>query len=258
MTAPALRVFEGQVRTYRHTWRGSLVTTFVNPVLFLGAMGLGLGTLVEQGGGPAGLQGASYLQFVATGLLAASAMQIAASDSSFPVMAGMKWHKTYHAALATPIRPRDLVVGHTTWTTTKLLIALTWFVVVMVAFGAATPLRGLLAVGPALLTGLAFGAPITAYAARLQNDYAIAALFRFGVVPLFLFSGTFFPVSQLPAWSQPIANASPLWHGVQLVRAVALGSPTAYHPAVHTGVLVTLVCSGLALAIRGFQRRLIT
>jgi lipooligosaccharide transport system permease protein len=258
MAASALRVLEGQVRTYRHTWRGSLVTTFVNPVLFLGAMGLGLGTLVERGGTPAELHGASYLQFVATGLLAASAMQIAASDSSFPVMAGMKWHKTYHAALATPIRPRDLVLGHVSWTTIKLLVALTWFAIVMAGFGAVTPVRALLAVGPALLTGLAFGAPITAFAARLQNDYAIAGLFRFGIVPLFLFSGTFFPVSQLPGWSQPLAVASPLWHGVQLVRAVGLGSPTAYHPLIHTGVLAALVGLGLALAVHGFGRRLIT
>jgi lipooligosaccharide transport system permease protein len=101
----------------------------------------------------------------------------------------------------------------------------------MVAFGAATPLRGLLAVGPALLTGLAFGAPITAYAARLQNDYAIAALFRFGVVPLFLFSGTFFPITA-SCLVAPIAYAQPAVarRGAD-ARAVALGSPTAYHPA---------------------------
>jgi lipooligosaccharide transport system permease protein len=258
MAIPALRVLEGQARAYRHTWRGSVVTTFVNPVLFLGAMGLGLGTLVEEGGSPQGLGGVSYLQFVATGLLAATATQVAAGASSFPIMAGMKWQKTYHAALATPVMPRDLVLGHVGWVLLRLLLAAGVFAVVMAGFGAAPPGRSLLAVGPAVLTGLAFSTPIAAFAARLENDYALSALFRFGIMPLFLFSGTFFPVSQLPGWAQPAAVLTPLWHGVQLVRGVALGTPMAYHPAVHSSVLLALFGVGLALAVGGFRRRLVT
>lgn len=253
----ALRVLEGSVRTYRHTWRASIVSTFLSPVLFLGALGLGLGTLVDRGD-PAQLGGVAYLPFVATGLLAASAMQTAAGDSSFPVMAGMKWQKTYHAALATPVLPRDLVLGHMAWITAKLAVAGLVFVAVMATFGA-TPLgRGLLALPAAVLTGLAFAGPIAAFAARLENEYGLSAIFRFGVVPLFLFSETFFPIEQLPAAVRPLALVSPLWHGVQLVRWLALGLPTALHPAVHVLVLAGCFAVGLALTVRGFERRLVT
>jgi lipooligosaccharide transport system permease protein len=250
----ALRVLEGQVRAYRHTWRGSVVSTFVNPVLFLAAMGLGLGTLVDRGEGIAGL---SYLEFVATGLLAANAMQIAAGDGSFPVMAGMKWNKTYHAALATPVSARDLALAHLGWIVLRLVLAGVVFAVVMTGFAVTSLGRGLAAVAPALLTGLAFAAPIMAYAARLENEYGLSALFRFGVVPLFLFSGTFFPVSQLPDSMEWLALLTPLWHGVQLTRAVALGVAPELPGAVHVAVLLACFGLGLLLAVRGFQRRLV-
>lgn len=254
MAAPALRVLEGQIRAYRHTWRGSVISTFVMPVLFLGAMGLGLGRLVE--GGPA-LEGLTYLQFVGTGLLAASAMQVAASDGSFPVMAGMKWRKTYHAALATPVAARDLAAGHLAWIVVRLVLAAAVYAVVLALFGVAGIGRTVLGVGPALLTGLAFAAPIMAFAARLHSDYGLAALFRFGVMPLFLFSGTFFPVSQLPDWVEPLAVLTPLWHGVQLTRLVTLASPPALHPLVHVAVLLGCFAAGAWLTVRAFERRLV-
>ena len=254
MSAPALRVLEGQLRAYRHTWRGSAISTFLMPILFLGAMGMGLGTLVDRGGG---VEGLTYLQFIGTGLLAASAMQIAASDGAFPVMAGMKWRKTYHAALATPVTALDLAAGHLGWVLLRLVLASVVYAGVLAGFGVAGLGRTLLGVGPAVLTGLAFAAPVMAFAARLHSDYGLSALFRFGVVPLFLFSGTFFPVSRLPDWVEPLALLTPLWHGVQLTRSAVLGTPMALHPAVSVAVLVACFVVGAWLTVRGFRRRLV-
>lgn len=252
-----LRVLESRARTYRHVWRASVFSTFLSPTLYLLAMGLGLGSLVDRGGGAAEIPGGSYLAFLAPGLLAATAMQIGAGDSSWTVLAGIKWQKTYHAALATPVRTRDLVRGHVLWVAVRLVMATTAFVLVMTAFGAAGLLGGLLAVVPATLTGLAFVTPVMAYAATLRRDTGLAALFRFGIVPMFLFSGTFFPIAQLPGWLQPVAYATPLWHGVELTRAAVLGTATAAPVWVHAGYLGMVAAIGLVFAERAFQRRLV-
>lgn len=257
MAAPTLRVLEGQARAYRHTWKGSAVSTFVNPVLFLLAIGVGLGSLVDRGPGGEMLPGVTYLEFLAPGLLAAMAMQTAAGDSSWPVMSGLKWQKTYEAALATPISHRDLVLGHFAWVALRLLLASSVFALVMVLFGTVGALRAALAVLPAVLTGLAFAGLVTPFAATLENEYHLSSLFRFGIMPMFLFSGTFFPVSQLPGALQPIAYLTPLWHGVQLARGAALGSSTAWPLWLHVAYLAVLAGAGLRLAIRAYDRRLV-
>jgi lipooligosaccharide transport system permease protein len=254
VNAAALRVLEGHARKYRRTWLGSVVTTFLNPVLFLLAMGVGLGTLVDRGGA---FGGVGYLEFLAPGLLAATAMQTAAGDSAFPVRASIKWVKTYHAALATPVRARDLVVGHLCWVALRLALAATVFALVMTAFGATRPAGGALAVLPAVLTGMAFAPLVTAIAASGSSDYGLSSLFRFGIVPLFLFSGTFFPISQLPALLQPVAVATPLWHGVELTRAAALGSTPAWPPFGHVAYLVAWLLAGAVVAVRVFERKLV-
>jgi lipooligosaccharide transport system permease protein len=168
--ALALRVVEGYARAYRRTWKGTAATTFVSPVLFLAAMGLGLGALVDRG--QAAVPAESYLAFLAPGLLAATAMQTAATDTTWPVMAGIKWLKTYHAALATPVSTRDLVAGHLGWVLVRLTFASIVFAAVMLVFGVSSPPRAALAVVPAMLTGLAFGSLITAFTAS-----AVAMMF---------------------------------------------------------------------------------
>lgn len=255
MTVPALRYFETRAVVYRHTWRGSVITTFVNPILYLAAMGLGLGTLVDEG---AALEGFSYLSFLAPGLLAATAMQTAAGDASYPVMAGIKWARTFEAALATPIRVSDLVRGHLTWVTARVAFTSTVFAVVMAAFGAAPLGPSLLAVIPATLTGMAFAAPITAYTSKLKDPQGLAAMFRFGIIPMFLFSGTFFPITQLPDLIQPIAYLTPLWHGVQLCRSVALGIPTITNPAISVAYLLAWFVVGAVVATRFLRSRMVS
>lgn len=258
MAAPtAFRVLEAHAVSYRHTWRGSVITTFLNPVLYLAAMGIGLGTLVDRGAGEATLEGITYLAFLAPGLLAATAMQTGTGDASYPVMAGMKWIKTYHAALSTPVRTRDIVLGHLGWVAVRLAFTTVVFAAVMASFGAAPIGRALLAVGPAMLTGLAFAAAVTGYTAALESEYGLSSLFRFGIVPMFLFSGTFFPITQLPGWIQPVAYLTPLWHGVALARATALGESPPWAASSHLGYLLLWVAIGVAVSMFNFRRRLV-
>ena len=255
MSPSTARVVETNASAYRRVWKGSVITSFATPVLFLLAMGMGMGTLVDDSGGVAGV---SYLAFLAPGLLAATGMQVAATESAWRVHGAIKWQKTYHAALATPVGTGDLASGHLIWVGVRVFLAAAVFALVMVLFDAATPAGAALAVIPTVLTGLAFAGPITAFSASLDNDYYLAGLFRFGIVPMFLFSGTFFPVTQLPAWSMPVAFATPLWHGVQLARASSLGIDPYFPVAVHLAYLLVWVVGGWALALWRFRVRLVT
>ncbi|MDH3539149.1 MAG: ABC transporter permease [Acidimicrobiia bacterium] len=254
--AGSLRVVEAGARVYRRTWRGSVISTFLNPVLYLVAMGVGLGELVDEGTGGAALD-LPYLTFLAPGLLAAAAMQAAAGDASYPVMAGIKWRKTYEATLSTPISVPELLVGHLGWVTLRITFVATVFAAIMTLFDATTVTEGMAAVPPAVLTGLAFAAAITAYTARLKNETGLASLFRFGIVPLFLFSGTFFPIEQLPDFLEPLAYLTPLWHGVELCRGLALGLDFTVAPLISVAYLLAWAAAGGYLATRTLQRRLI-
>ncbi|CAN5848810.1 ABC transporter permease [soil metagenome] len=253
--SPAVRIFEHQALVYRRVWRGTLFLSFVTPVLFLAAMGLGLGSIVDANN-PGGIGGVSYLAFLAPGLLLATAMQTAAFESTWPVMAGIVWLRTYEAMLATPASVRDIILGHLAWVTVRLTMVAGVFIGVMFAFGAVTSPLAVLAIFPAVLTGLAFAAPITAFAATQKNDSGFNVLFRFGITPLFIFSGTFFPITQLPDIVQPIAYLTPLYHGVALARDLALGTFEPVSAAIHVAVLVGFVVVGYLAAIWTFRRRL--
>lgn len=253
--AVTLRVVEGHARHYRHTWRGSTFSTIVTPVLFLSAMGLGLGSQVD-GGAMDALGGVDYLTWLAPGLLAAAAMQNGAGDGSFPVMAGLKWLKTYDAALNTPVRPADLALGNLTWAVLRASVSALVYVLIATAFGAMHLGRGLLSTIPAVLTAAGFCGLISAMTARLDNEQGMTAIHRFLVMPLFLFAGTFFPVSQLPDHIEPLAWLVPLWHGVELSRALALGTDPTGPWLVHIAVVVGFLVVGIALSVASFRRRL--
>jgi lipooligosaccharide transport system permease protein len=257
MTALALRVVEREARVYRRMWRGSFFSSFVSPLLYLGAMGVGLGGLVDARS--QGVDGIPYLQFVAPGLLAATALQTAAAESLWPVMAGTKWLRTFHAMVSAPMRASDVFLGTLVWLGVRLTVMASAFLVVATAFGGIRSAWGVLAVPAAILTGVAIGAPVTAYAATQEQEANFGLLMRLIVLPLFLFSGTFFPVDQLPAALQPLVALSPLWHGVELCRAATTGQwPEAGAAAVvtHVAVLVGVALLGAFLGTRAFARRL--
>ena len=256
LASPVALAYAGQRLTaWRHFWRSSLISNVLEPVLFLAAMGLTLGSLVDRGQGAPG--GVSYLALLAPGLLAAAAMQNASFESTYPVLGSIKWDKTYEAVLATPAGVRDVLVGHLLYVGFRVGTASALFLAVLVLFGAAASPLVVLALPAAVLTGLAFAAPITAFAARLENDTGFSALQRFLILPMFLFSGTFFPVSQLPAFFEWVAYVTPLWHGVALSRGLALGTLEAGPALLHVAYLALWFAVGVVLALRSFRRRLV-
>lgn len=253
MTNPlVLRVMEANARAYKRVWKGTVVTAFLNPILFLVAMGQGFGSMVEGGIGDV-----SYIAFIAPGLLATTAMQTAALESTWPVMAGMKWRKTYQGALATPVGTNDLVTGNLAWIGVRTAMACVAFGLVAGALGVVGIGRMILAVPAGILTGLAFAAPLMAFTAIAKNENRLSSIFRFAIIPMFLFSGTFFPVAQLPGWLQPIAYVTPLWHGVDLVRSIAIGVASDTPAVVHVGYLALWALAGWWVALRTFRKTLV-
>jgi len=250
----ALRSFEYWVRSYRRVWRGSVVTSIVGPVLYLSALGVGLGTLVDQ----ENQLGVPYLDYVAPGILAATAMQIGTFESSYPVMAAIRWTRQFHAMLATPLRVRDIVFGHQLYVAGRLAVVGSLYLAILAGFGAIHSPLAIFGAPVAVLLGLAYAAPVSAFSAWLEREEGFNALFRFGVIPMFLFSGTFFPVTQLPDGIREIAYVTPLWHGVDLMRSLTLGTAKALPSLGHAAYLTLWVAVGLVLAQRTFTRRLVT
>ena len=251
-------VLEHRVLTYRRTFRASAFTSFLTPLLFLTAMGIGLGGYVDRSGGAA-LGGLTYLQFLAPGLLAATVMQSAAFEATFPIIGGLNWQRTFHAMYATPLSPRDIALGNLAWMAIRLAMIASVFTLILVVLGAAHSPLVVLGIPVAVLTGMAFAAPIAAFSATQRTPNRFNVIFRFGITPLFLFSGTFFPIESLPAALQPIAWVSPLWHGVDLTRGIVLGTID-QHPAVmlaHVVVLATIVTVFTWATVRMIERRLV-
>ena len=252
--AYALRSFEYWAYSYRRVWRGSIVTSIVGPVLYLTALGVGLGTIVNRGAG----LGVPYLDYVAPGILAATAMQLATFESSYPVMAAIRWTRQYVAMLATPLRTRDLLIGHQLYVAARLAVVSAIYLAIIAAFGAIHSPLALLAWPAAILVGLAHSAPVSAFSAWLEREEGFNALFRFVVMPLFLFSGTFFPVERLPHIAREIAYATPLWNGVDLIRHLTLGTAQLWPSLAHVAYLLLWIGVGLFLAARSYRRRLVT
>lgn len=253
--APSLRVYEFWLLQYRRVWRGTVITSVVNPVFYLGALGVGLGTLVNRSGGQP--LGVSYIDFVAPGMLAATAMQIASGESTWPVMGSFRWTRQYFAMLATPLGVRDILAGHQLWMITRVASTSTVYLAVIAAFGGINSPLGMLALPAVVLLGVAFTAPIAAYAATQDSDGAFVPLNRFVIIPMFLFSGTFFPVSRLPLALEWVAYATPLWHGVDLCRELTLGTVHPLRALGHIAYLLVFVVVGLLWGERTYARRLL-
>jgi lipooligosaccharide transport system permease protein len=240
--------------SYRRVWRGSVVTSIVGPVLYLTALGVGLGKLVNRGAGV----GVPYLDYVAPGILAATAMQLATFESAYPVMAAIRWTRQYFAMLATPLRTRDVLFGHQLYVAVRLGVVAAIYLVILAAFGALESPYAILAWPAAILVGLAHSAPVSAFSAWLERDEGMNALFRFVIMPLFLFSGTFFPVTRLPPVAREIAYATPLWNGVDLMRHLTLGTASLWPSLGHVAYLVLWIAAGLVIAARSYARKLVT
>ena len=250
----ALLVLEHNIVVYRRTWKGSIFVSFVSPLLFLLAMGVGLGNLISHGAVRT-LDGGSYVSFIAPGLLAVTTMQTAYSMTTYPILYKTLWGRTYDAMLATPLRVGDLLAGEIGWIIARLAIVASAFFVVMTIFGTVHSTAAVLAIPAAILNGLAFGAPVLAFAATQRNDVGFTVIARFGITPLFILAGTFFPISQLPGLLQAIGWLTPLSHGVALARALTIGGGTT-GMAVHVAVLLAYTLVGFTAAGFTLHRRL--
>jgi lipooligosaccharide transport system permease protein len=254
LRAAWLRV-EGHWAWYRRYWMSNLYSSGLQPLMFLAAMGMGFGSQVRPGPATAGL---SYLHYVAPALLVAAAMQFAVGESSYPVLSGFKWQKDYLAVTATPVTPGQLLGGHLIWVSLRLLLSGTVYLLIALAFGAWLNAGALAVIVVGVLTGVACAAPVTAMAASTYDEgQRFASLFRFVVMPMTLFAGTFFPIAQIPLALRWLAWISPLWHGNELARAVTLGGLSWWAALGHLAFLGALLAAGTLLARRCFYRRLV-
>jgi lipooligosaccharide transport system permease protein len=252
----AARMSDYWAVAYRRTWRGSAISSFVVPLLYILAMGVLLGGFVK--GDPDKLEGAtSYLSFVAPGMLAAQSMTTVFGEVTYPVMGMIKWHRSFYGMIATPLGVPDIVFAHLGFVVFRVALVSAVFLAVMAPFGVFESVPGVLVAFLAqLLIGLAFAAPLYALTAALRNESGFALVFRLGMIPMFLFSGAFFPVSNLDRWMEVLAKFTPLWHGVDLTRMLVLGRVDVSLALVHVAYLGVLALIGWALATRLLHRRL--
>lgn len=249
-----LQYAECRLRAERAFVWTAVVTAIGNPFLYLAAMGLGLGAIVQQDVG-----GVRYGTFVAPAMLVATIVTTAGNYGTWPIMSGFRWEKYYFSAAASPLSPRDLPLGETGMMTLRLVAQGLIFWGVSVAMGFVGLGSSWLSVPAATLAGLAMFAPLMAYTATLENEgLQLTFIQRIILMPMFLFAGTFFPLETMPIYLQWIGWVSPIWHGTQLARAASYG--LAVPPAMiaaHLGFLTALTVVGLVVAARNYTRRLI-
>ena len=229
-----------------------------NPMLYLISVGIGIGSLVDQNLGEDGVGGVSYLTFLAPALLATTAIQSAMDEVVFPSLDGFKWQKSYFAMNATPITPRQIASGVFLAAMVRTVFAVTCYWILLYLFGALESDRAWLAIVTAILAGAGFGALMLGLISFIDNeDLFLTVVNRMIIMPMFLFSGTFYPLSNMPIFLQPIGWISPIWHATELGRFLTYDySISSVMVMVHIVVMLVLLITGLLWAFKNFERRL--
>ncbi len=247
-------VVERNVVTYRRQWVAFL-TGFLEPVFYLFSLGLGLGAIIGTVTLADGTT-VTYAQFVAPAMLALSAMNGAVYDATYNMFFKLRYARTFEAMLATPIGPRDIAVGEMLWSLVRSGIYVTGFLLISVAMGLVESWWAVLAVPAALAVGFVFsglGMAATSWVRSFVDfDYIQMAL-----VPLTLLSATFFPITAYPPALQWLVRISPLYHGVEIERALMLGQ-VGWGILVNAAVLVVVGAAGLVVARRRLTALLLT
>jgi lipooligosaccharide transport system permease protein len=252
------RQFDYWWTNYRRTWKSSVVTSFVSPLLYVLAMGVLLGGFVHVSASR--LEGApSYLAFIVPGLIAAQAMQTAVFETTYPVMGALKWHKSFYAQIASPLEARDLANAFLVFTLFRIGTTCGVYFLVMAPFGVFSSWWGPpLAWLATMLVGMAFAVWTFAFSATIRSEASFGLIFRLGLIPLFLFSGSFFPISNLGDVLEWVARCTPLWHGVNLTRMLCLDHVDRSTALINTIVLAAVLTVGWWVAVRSLERRLAT
>ncbi|GAA3738136.1 ABC transporter permease [Leifsonia bigeumensis] len=250
-------VAEHRLKVMRGYLQTMIATGIGTPLLYLYALGVGLATLVDANMGAGGSQ-VSYLIFVAPALLCSAALTAATEEFSYPIMLGFKWNPTFFGMNAAPMQGGQIINGVTYSVIIRLVAQSIVYYLFMLLFGAIPGPLGWLVIVVGVMTGMALGTMLMAYATHLEEDKGqFNYIMRFGVIPMTLFSGTFFPLSTLPVWLHWIGWISPLWHGTELSRVLSYGyEEPIWLSAIHVVYLVALTILGWWLARRLAVRRL--
>lgn len=250
----AVRHFlEHQFVRYRATWWSTIISSVLFPCFFLLAVGFGLGSQIDD---TSTLGTADYPSFIGPGVLGGVAVLQAGGLSLWPTLGAIKWQGDYQAALATPLTTPGLVLGHILWIGFRITVSATLYLAVLAAFGLVSSWLAVLAPLAACLVAMSIAGPLSAWSASQDADDSFGPINRLGLSPLFLFSGAFFPIEQLPTVIGWISRAFPVWHGVELTRGLVNGSLETMAGLGHLGYLLLWAAAGLVLSIRSFERRL--
>lgn len=248
-----IHFLEHQFVRYRATWSSTLLSSVLFPCFFLLAVGFGLGSQIDD---TSSLGTTDYPSYIGPGVLGAVAMLQAGGLSLWPTLGAIKWEGGYQAALATPLTTPGLVVGHILWIGFRITVSASLYLAVLTAFGVVGSWLAVLAPFAALLLALAVAGPLSSWSALQDSDDSFGPINRLGLTPLFLFSGAFFPISQLPTAVAWVSRVFPVWHGVELTRGLVNGTLDAASGIGHTVYLLAWATAGVALAIRSFETRL--
>jgi lipooligosaccharide transport system permease protein len=229
-----------------------------NPVLYLVSIGLGVGAYIDKNTGGMGVDGVSYITFLAPALLATAAIQGAIDESVYPTLEGFKWDKIFFSMNSTPLSGNHIATGVFLNSLIRVIFTAVIYWFVMLAFGVLESPRAWLAIFTAVMAGAAFGAMMQALAGMLENeDIFFTVLQRFVIMPLFLFSGTFYPLTNMPIYLQWIGWISPLWHATELGRWLSYGHEiSTLMLYTHFIFLNSLLLIGIIASRRIFTRRL--
>lgn len=244
---------ERNIYVYRHTWI-VILSGFFEPLFYLGSIGFGLGALIGTVNGPGG-QPITYQLFVAPALLASAAMNGAITEGTFNFFFKLRYNKTFEAILATPLSPGDVAVGELVWALIRGGIYAIAFLLVMLLLGLVVSPWVLFAVPAALLIGFAFGGVAMALTSfmRTWQDFDLIQLV---VLPMFLFSGTFYPLDAYPEALRVLVQLTPLYQGVDLLRSLAVGHLDG-SLVVHVLYLAIMGIAGLWVVSRRLDKLLL-
>jgi len=254
----ALYVAENRIRNMLKWWSSIIAFGLGNPTLYLLSIGIGVGTLVDNSLGPNAIDGVSYLTFLAPALLATAGIQGAMDEVTWPTMEGFVWDRTFFSMNATAITGNQIVNGVMLAAMARCVLQVFLYELCLLAFGAITLESMPILLLVSSLAGLGFASLMLAFSASIKDDDGVFALVgRFVITPMFMFSGTFYPITSMPIYLQWIGWISPQWHATNLGRALSYGMPIeSWLLILHWSVFLIMTVAGFAWAHRVFTRRL--